>query len=285
MNPDVLALVRAESGADRVHLVQPVLLDEVLVVGAHWTATATGVAEAPGRGTPVRERAGGLDLRVARERYHLDGGGVDGVPGPGRVHREPPGLAPLGAPHVLLPGVADGRAAWLVLDGHVLGFLVLEGAGERAPVPPAARRLRRHLAQTLEDTVSALTGTGTLLVRGGHVVGADRRGAAWAEQATEAPGTPGVRQGALVVARGLDSPAQDEVVSVRPVRPPIAPWGLELTPTQRAIARYLASAATLREIAEARGCSTSTVSRHRDDIYEALGVSRRLELADRLLEV
>ncbi|MFT6143076.1 MAG: DNA-binding CsgD family transcriptional regulator [Myxococcota bacterium] len=68
------------------------------------------------------------------------------------------------------------------------------------------------------------------------------------------------------------------LVSVRPMHPLHVPKVLMLTPTQRQVASYAASGATVYEIAEHLQRSPDTVKWHLKTLYKELGVASRIEL-------
>lgn len=245
MDHDIVAELRTTLRADHLTLVQPVVRGDVLLLGRRLDARAEGIRTSPDVGHPFMALSGEAARDRVLERFHLDGGGVLGIAPPGVHYETETGLQPLDMPHLLFDQV-PGVAVWLVLDGATLGAVHAHGPGISADTCRDAEAALIHLRRCLARRFEALTST---LTRVGVP-----------------PGSTGPE-------------------ALRPVRAPIAPLGLLLTPTERAIARYLPTSATLAEIAENRGCSPATVQRHRDNIYAALGVSRRVEIAERLREL
>lgn len=293
MSAEELAEIREASGADRAVLVQPVLRAGVLWVGECLVATASGVHRDPSVGRPLAEVVDTTHRDAVMERYHLAEGGVLGVPEAGRAYRVGAGLRMLRDPHLLgwnAAGGAPRAGCWMVLDGRTLGFVHVSGRGLDARATAAAAvplgRLRRKLARAYQRDAGALSGTGiAVLDDHGQVTHADRRALAYQHARRGARWQWGVWSGAMVVARPLDVGRGAAVVKVRPVDLPRAPEGLVLTPAQRRVADLLATSATMDEVAGARGIRPATVQRHRDDIYQALGVGRRVELTERLRSV
>ncbi|MCB9664450.1 MAG: helix-turn-helix transcriptional regulator [Alphaproteobacteria bacterium] len=291
MHHEVLAQLRDVLGADAVTLVQPVVRDGALLVGQCQTVYREGTEDSPHIGRPL----GGV-ARIAHpeelfERYHQSEGGVVGVPVSGHPYKCGDGMQPLHEPHLLgwtAPDSQPSLGCWLVLDGAALAFVHAVGGtlGDGAEALAVLGDLRRRLARAFQTGTAPLSGTGFVLLGPARTPEAtDRRAAAFAAERGDEPWHTGVSAGTLVVARTLEGPQDTRLATVRPVRPPEAPAGLSLTPTQRAIARMLSSSATLDEIAVDRACSPATIRRHRDDIYRALGVSRRTELMERLRRV
>lgn len=276
--------------ARAAYVVQPVCRDETLLVG-RWVAWGDDTP-LPAVGRPMLDVVGAASREAMLERYHLDGGGVVGVPPAGQSYKTPTGLVALPGPHLLTPPGVDPTepawGAWLVLDGAALGFVLAVGEGiirsaARAALP-SLRALRLVLARTVAQPAEGLTGTGVVLFGSDDAVrGVDRRAAAWVEGRSSVAWEAGVDGGALVVPASLTGDAaSSRVATVRPVRAPLAPVGLRLTATQRGLCAFLASSATLVEIARDRGCSPSTVESHRDAVFEALGAARRAEIASAL---
>lgn len=293
MYADELLALRGLLNAQSVTLVQPVVRDGTLLVGQCQTVDGAGVQVARDVGRALGGVVGSSHAEDLLERYHEGGGGVVGVAPPGTEHKAPEGLHPLDGPHLLgwtAPEHHPNAGVWLVLDGHTLGFVHVTGKRlqrrARTDALELLVALRRKLSRGLDSATYALTGTGFALLGEDRTPEAtDRRAAAFAEAQGRAAWRTGVAGGALVVARTLEGRADTRLATVRPIRAPEAPVGLMLTTAQRRIARLLASSATVDEIAADRGCSPSTVQRHRDDIYRVLGVSRRTELMERLRRV
>lgn len=286
MNYDVLHALLLATAAERVSLTIPVVRGDTLILGGRYVVTpsaSSGFNGDPMLGRPLTDVFAEPSREGIFERYHFDGGGVLGAAPVASPYKCGDGLRELSASHLLAPGPAGfNLGCWLVLDDAALGFVAVSTPRitetQRRRALPALGQLRRLLARAPETEAKALSSTGIILYDDDGVRGADPRGTRWLKAQPGAPVRPGLTANALVIDNPVSGEDHIHVARVRPVRHPVAPLGLRLTPTEREVARYLASAATLNEIADSRGCRTSTVQRHRDNIYAALGASNRVEV-------
>lgn len=188
--------------------------------------------------------------------------------------------------------------------GLVGGFRARPGAAaDRVRLQLEVPRLRTDLiaADGLEQ--QALPLRGALIARpDGGVSHANTQARAWLERpgvaeslrelvrrAQEAPheevdclALVDLAEAHLVPVRGASGACY--LVQLRPTAAPLLAADAVLSPTRRRIARYAAAGATVAEIAQVVHRSRESVKSHLRAIYEALGVSTRLELAEALAD-
>lgn len=289
MNLDALRSLQQATSAHRVALIIPVVRGDTMILGGRFTVTATasgGFDGDPMLGRPLTDVFRQPSREALVERYHFDGGGVLGTASSAAPYKCGDGLRELDTPHLLAPDLPDvppnNLGCWLVLDDVALGFVSVSNPritdSERRRALPVLGQLRRLLARAPSAQTKALSSTGLIVHDDAGVRGADPRGTRWLDGRPAAALRPGLSDNALVLDEPLGGDNPVHVARVRPVRRPVAPLGLRLTPSEREVARYLASSATLSEIAANRGCRTSTVQRHRDHIYAALSAATRVEI-------
>lgn len=288
-----LEKIRDLLGAAVLSLVQPVVRGDTLYIGQHLHLSEQGApTRSSCQGRPLHDcvQVGSREELV--ERFHLDGGGAVGVSADGTPYKAGEGLQPIPSDHLLAlfpdptPAIPC-YGAWLVLDGQALGLVLAAGeritSSRRREAMPDLKALRRQLARQFDEMRLHLQRTGLVVLdEANTVLAADPQGEAFTRAQRGRPPEPGVSRGVMVAAQSVAGSQGGTVTTVRPVRMPAAPIGLLLTPAQRQILPHLTTSATLAEIATARGSSRPTVERHRDNIYTALGTSRRVEIAERL---